>query len=204
MTAHGTEMLRRDVIGSLGLEAYLDKPFEISQIRQIVQTAVAKIQAEETRPPIQSQAKQPITEILAQFRADTAVRCVLILSQSGHVLDVVGDTDSLDLSSISALVAANFMAGIELARLLGNESVFKTSYHEGPNYNIYAHSIDSNFLLAIIFGSESKQGIVRFYTTKLVEDLAPLLTEEMLPSMEALDVEFSQAISVNLDSLFSN
>ena len=87
--------------------------------------------------------------------------------------------------------------------MLGNASVFKTSYHEGPNYNIYAHGIDENFLLAIIFGQECKQGVVRFYTAKLVEELTPLLATQEPPSMELLDREFSQAVSVDLDNLFS-
>lgn len=204
MSGHGTDVLRHEVVGSLTLEAYLDKPFDIAQIRHVVQAAAAKIQERQTKPlpPLQPETKQPITEQLQLFRADTAARCVLVLSQSGHVLDVVGDTADLDTSSISALVAANFMAGVELARLLGNDSVFKTSYHEGPHYNIYAHSIDSNFLLAIIFGQESKQGVVRFYVNKLVDDLAPLLVAEGLPSMAFLDQEFSQAVRGDLDELF--
>lgn len=206
MSGHGTDVLRRDVIGSLDLEAYLDKPFDMAQIRQIVQQAVVRAQEKKVVPPplVPLAAKRPLTERLLQFRTNTGARCVLVLSNSGHVLEAVGDTADLDVNGISALVAANFMAGVELARLLGNDSVFKTSYHEGPNYNIYAHSIDSNFLLAIIFGQESKQGVVRFYVNKLVEDAAPLLANEMLPSMSALDEGFSEAVNADLDALFSN
>ena len=205
MSGHGTDTLRRDVIGSLKLEAYLDKPFEISEIRHIVQAAVDKMEKGKTipSPPLQPETKQSIIQRLQLFRTNTAARCVLVLRQSGHVLDVAGDTADLDLGGISALVAANFMAGIELARLLGNDSVFRTSLHEGPNYNIYAHSIDSNFLLAIIFGQESKQGVVRFYVNKLVEDLAPLLADEITPSMSSLDAEFSEELRSGLDDLFT-
>jgi predicted regulator of Ras-like GTPase activity (Roadblock/LC7/MglB family) len=143
-----------------------------------------------------------LTERLQSFRIDTSATCVLVLSHSGHVIDRAGDTGGLELSGISALVAANFMAGMELARLLGNGSIFKTSFHEGSTYNIYAHSIDDDFLLAIIFGQKSKQGVIRFYANKLVEDLGSLLVDEMLPSMESLDEGFSEAVEIGLDNLF--
>ncbi len=205
MSGHGTEDFRRDLVKGLQLEAYLDKPFEIAQIRQIVKTAVTKTQRQIKAPPpiIQKRSKKVLSDCLKQFRTNTGARCVLVLSNSGHVIETAGDTADLDTNGISALVAANFLAGVELARLLGNKSVFKRSYHEGPNYNIYAYGIDSNFLLAIIFGRESKQGIIRFYVGKLVDNLMPLLAVEKLPSMESLDDEFSQSVNADLDNLFS-
>ena len=205
MSGHGTDDFRRDIVKGLQLEAYLDKPFEIEQIRQIVRQAVTKTQREQQTPPpvVQPKSQEILSDCLKEFRTNTGARCVLVLSNSGHVIETAGDTADLDTNGISALVAANFLAGVELARMLGNKSVFKRSYHEGPNYNIYAYGIDDNFLLAIIFGRESKQGIIRFYVGKLVDDLMPLLAVEKLPSMESLDDEFSQSVSADLDSLFN-
>ena len=129
--------------------------------------------------------------------------CVFVISSSGHLVDQCGDTSALDIDSISTLIAANFMASIELSSLLGSSTSFKASYHEGTDYNIYAHAIDGDFLLAVIFGKESKQGIVQFYAQKLASYLAPLLVEQGLSSTHELDNIFLQALNEKLDDLFS-
>lgn len=203
MSGYGSDVLKRDVIDSLKVEAYLDKPISINEIRKIVENIFLEIQQPKVSPPkMQPDLQYTISERLNYFRSDVGAECVLLLSKSGHLIDKAGDVKTHDISGISALVVANFMAGIELARMLGNNSVFKTSYHEGPNHNIYAHDIDGNFMLATICGLKSKQGMVRFYTGKLIEELKPILANEVLPSMESLDEEFSQTLAEDLNSLF--
>lgn len=210
MSDQTTARFRRDIVSRLNLEAYLEKPFSPEKIRQLVAHSIEKIQEREVTPPpvVKPESQHPLTDRLQQYRANTNARCVLVLSKSGHIMDIVGDTSDLDTNSISALVAANFMAGIELlGRMLGNDSVFKTSYYEGPNYNIYAHSIDSNYLLAIIFSHESKQGVIRFYVNKLIEDLIPILRDKVMFSQNvttnSLEEGFSQGMISDLDKLFA-
>ena len=172
MTAFGTEGLK-DAAGKLNLEGYISKPFSIKQIRAIVEQAVS--QAPHSQPVArQGEADTAAYKELQRLQADTGARCVILLSSSGYPIRTSGQTGGLDISSLSALVAANFLAAAELARLLGRGTVFKSSYHEGhdaANDNIYAYAIDQDYLLAVVFGAESKPGAVWFYTKQTASTL---------------------------------
>ncbi|MCA9934256.1 MAG: response regulator [Ardenticatenaceae bacterium] len=184
MTAYSSSKLP-EALRSLKLDGYIDKPIKIKQIREIVKKAVGNIYerersfcADENR--LDKGSCRPIDDLKVHANA----RAVLLLSASGYTLGSAGQIHEPDIAGIGALVAANFMAATELAKLLGNNSIFKSSYHEGPNYNIYAHGINEDYLLAVIFGSESKTGMVRYYATKAVDELKPLLEqtqEQKLP-----------------------
>ena len=192
MTAFGTDGLK-DAADKLQLSGYLSKPFSIKQIRSIVeravaQTAPASLSAEVAtfKPPdhslmmdtAQRTRAQSIYAQLQTLQSNTGARCIVLLSSSGYPIDTAGQTGGLDVSTISALVAANFIAASELARLLGRGSVFKSSYHEGQDgtdYNIYAYDVNGDYLLAVVFGVESKPGVVWLYTKQTATLLAEIL-----------------------------
>lgn len=200
MTGYGSEGLH-DVVGSLKLDGYIDKPVTTARIREIVRHAVD--QTSQEKDPYRAAERTleiSVTEHLQTLQINANARCVLLLTSSGYAVETVGQTSSLDVSSVSALVAANFIAAAELARLLGNDSVFKCSHHEGPNYDIYAHDVTGEFLLAVIFGSESKTGIVRFYTNEAVTALVPVLAGIAVNG--PLPDDFSTAVDSELAHLF--
>ena len=191
----------------LNFEGLLNKPVSIAQIRDIVAKALERTTSSSqekilTAPTSNSSSNSPLYGPLEMLRINTNARCVLLLSASGHMVELAGNGKDLEISSVSALVAANFMAASELAKLLGNDSVFKSSYHEGLNYDIYAHDVDGKFLIAVIFGPESKAGLVRFYVNKTIEELPTLLTEDLF-AVDFSDSDISESIQDELDELFS-
>jgi predicted regulator of Ras-like GTPase activity (Roadblock/LC7/MglB family) len=111
------------------------------------------------------------------LQANAGVRCVLLISSEGYPVQVVGQTEDFEVKQVSALVAANFLAAAELANLLGNRTVFKSSYHEGDNYNIYAHDVNGQLLLALVFEAKLRPGSVWFYTKQTAMVLAQLLDQ---------------------------
>ncbi|MBN1179127.1 MAG: response regulator [Anaerolineae bacterium] len=171
MTAYGTSGLR-DQVGELELD-YIDKPFSVAQIREIVENAVGRVRPSDGEPA-EFPIEQPVSDKLTALQINTGARCVLLLSSNGYTIEVAGQTAGLDVPSMVALVAANFMAASELARMLGNASVFKSSYHEGPDYNIYSYEVSEDLLLAVVFGSETKPGTVWYYTKQTAAELAPI------------------------------
>ena len=190
MTAHGTDKLHQR-LKTLKLAGYLDKPFSLDQIRGIVQRAVARTQEanriqEVNHLPVSSQVDEPPAESalshhLQSLQHKTGAQCVLLISASGYPIEIVGRTKDLDVSGISALVAGNFMAVAELARLVGRDnSIFKSSYYEGDDYNIYAYDVNSEALLTVIFGATSKPGVVWFYTKQTAAALKPLLVQQLV------------------------
>lgn len=178
MTAHGTDQLRNQ-IGHVGLDGYIDKPFTVAEIRTIVTQAIEHTKTNETETDPYRAGTQALDrrvyDSLQTLRTNIGAWCVLLLSSGGYPIEKAGHTNTLDVSSIGALVAANFMAAAELAKLLGSGSVFKSSYHEGDDYNIYAYKVSDDLLLAVIFGPDTKPGLVWFYTKQTAAELVPLL-----------------------------
>jgi DNA-binding NtrC family response regulator len=178
MTAHDSRGMR-DTIETLKLGGYVGKPFTVHEILEVVQRAISQTsQAAETNHPDASALglDKAVHQQLETLRSKTGAHSVLLVSASGHPLSVVGETNRARSSRLAAFVAANFLAVTELASLLGdNESVFKSSYHEGSKYNIYAYDINGEFLLAVVFGTQGKPGTVWFYTKQAGVALADLL-----------------------------
>jgi predicted regulator of Ras-like GTPase activity (Roadblock/LC7/MglB family) len=124
----------------------------------------------------------------------------MLISTSGFPVETSGQTSGLDLTSVGALVAANFVAATELARLLGNNSIFKTSYHEGDDFNIYAYALDRDFLLTVVFGQETKPGTIWFYTKQSANTLNTILRN--MPPLEPLPMSGLDSLDLALDDLF--
>lgn len=178
MTAYGSTNLR-DTSKFLGLDGFLDKPFPLEQVQEIVKRAVAQTQGKESPPPPPDKPRlsQAVHEQLRTLQNNSGVRCVLLITADGRPLQVVGQSGGFEVASISALVAANFLAAAELAKLVGNQTIFKSSYYEGENYNIYAHDVNEKLLLAIVFDARQKPGSVWFYTKHAATTLAQLLSQ---------------------------
>lgn len=202
MTAFGAETLR-DTLGSLKLDGYIDKPFTADEIREIVKQVVSQANAAtQTEVANYNTDEQAIDQQLKSLRSHTGARCVLLLSSNGYAVNVVGQTKDLDITSVGALVAANFMAAAELAKLLGGRSVFKSSYHEGDDYNIYAYKVNDDLLLAVLFGSESKPGVVWFYTKQTAAALLPLVPAQ--PARLTFTENISTILEAEFDQLFDS
>jgi CheY-like chemotaxis protein len=201
MTAYGSDSLRNSA-ESASLSGFIDKPFTIKQIRDVILRAIQKTSPDAPDPfrNGQKQAPQGVRKELDTLQANTGARTVILISSGGYPIETSGQTFGLDLSSVGALVAANFVAANELARLLGNNSIFKTSYHEGDDYNIYAYGLNSEFLLAVVFGQETKPGTVWFYTKQSAITLNQML--DALPNSDTLLDIHVDSFDAALDDLF--
>ena len=189
MSAYDTTNLRK-AAKELDLSGYVGKPFTVPEVLEVVQKAVARTgQPSPTDKDEENTAKDdPINKPLRVLYTKTGAHYVLLLNAQGHPVRVVGKTERATLSRLATFVAGNFMAVTELASLLGdNDSVFKSSYHEGNNYNIYAYDINGEYLLAVVFGTQDKPGTVWFYTKQAAATLAPLLGRAADASAEELE-----------------
>lgn len=202
MSAYDTIALR-DQVETMQLGGYLGKPFSVPEILGMVQRIVAQtrqtVRQEPAKSPVQSQA---VFEQLKLLHNQTGSQCVLLLNSDGQPLQVVGQVDRTKISRLAMFVAANFLTVSELATLLDdNTSVFKSIYHEGSKYNIYAYDINGEFLLAVLFGPMGKPGTVWFYTKQAATNLAPLLGQRVAP--EVLDDKTS-TVAEEFDDLLGD
>jgi CheY-like chemotaxis protein/predicted regulator of Ras-like GTPase activity (Roadblock/LC7/MglB family) len=204
MTAYGDNQLKH-MAGNMDLAGYLDKPFSMKDIRAIVEQAIGKTGNEDPYRRGERSVDHEVYEQLERLQMNTGARCIMLLSSGGYPIESIGATQNLDLSTVGALVAANFAAAIELSKFLGNDSIFKSSYHEGPDYNIYAYDINGDALLAVIFGTDNRPGTVWFYTKQTATNLKELLEDQKMEHDEDNDLDIDMdEFSQDLDKLFGD
>ncbi len=204
MTSHDSNELQ-EALKNIGFDGYVAKPFSIEHIYSIVEDVLNYTQEGADMYRTGECVPAPsVAMFLRNLRIDTGARSILLLSDSGYLIEIIGDTEGLNTSSIGALVAANFLATAEIARLLGDASVFKASYQEGPDYNIYAYRINRETLMVVIFGAESKGGLVRYYTKKTADKIAPLLgVQDDIPEDFTMEGDIDSAVEHEFDQLWS-
>lgn len=184
MTAFGTSRLR-DTTDLLGFDGYLNKPFDINQIRKIVQGIEEDPDqiGEQEKPPAETSAQpetspvsaQSINDHLQKLQANAGLRCVLLINSHDESVQVVGQIDHSKITKISTLATINFLGAAELAGLLDNRKPFKSTFYEGDDYNIYMCDVNGKYLLAVVFDARLRPGVVWFYTKQTVNILIPLL-----------------------------
>ena len=83
---------------------------------------------------------------------------------------------------------------------------FKYIFHEGEKNNIYISNVGDNFLMILIFDSQSALGMIRIYTKRAIDALVNLLTdakEEEQKSSQFVDVDFNKYLNEELDKAFN-
>ncbi len=192
MTAYATDQLRH-TIELLHVDGYLRKPLNLAQIRKIVQDTIGDHKEEETSPTLpNSQLEKDIGKHLQALFSNTGARFVMLISAKGHPVQVVGPVNKDDVANVATLVAANFLAANKLTELLGSNSAYKSSSFEGNDQVIYAYNVNGQFLLAVVFGKETKSGLVSVYTKQASDVLTPIVGQFSVD-------EFSKNISLTLD-----
>jgi len=197
----------------LGADGHVIKPFTLDHMREIVERAADHAEGSNDRaaplpadvhaaPERSPDARFPLAlpQVLEQLLADTGARCILLLTASGHSVEVAGRTRELHVPTLGALIAANFSAAAELSRQLGNQGDFRASHHDGAECSVYTYEAADDLLLAVVFGAQSKPGAVWLFAKRAAAELAYLAPTKNtpLPSAEGLasgiDAELSRLL----------
>ncbi|MFH1144100.1 MAG: roadblock/LC7 domain-containing protein [Candidatus Eisenbacteria bacterium] len=115
-----------------------------------------------------------IREQLERLVARTQGRAILLMDSAGRLLTWVGDEPQFDVTTFVSLLAADFCATRELARLLGEEQFHSVS-HQGEGVSLYLTQLTEKTILALAYDRESTLGLVRY----CVQQALPALSESV-------------------------
>ena len=85
-----------------------------------------------------------IDKLLAEFLRLSGAKCALLIDKEGHLVTKRGELRTIDIDTISALVAGSFAATKEMARLLGEE---EEDLLEG---GLRDHPVDDSVLVLVL------------------------------------------------------
>ena len=144
-----------------------------------------------------------IDRLLSEFLRLSGAKCALLIDKDGHLVTKRGELNTIDIDTISALVAGSFAATQEMARLLG-EDEFTAMFHQGERDNIQLSLVGDRTLLTILFDDRTTVGMVRLYASETSKKLEAIYRDavDRGPGGEGLEQGFGAHAKSKLDNLF--
>ena len=152
---------------------------------------------------------QQINSICEILHRDSNAKAVLVIDKNGQAIAQAGDTQTLDVTSLSSLTAGNVAATGGIAQLLA-EREFAGQFHEGEKTNVHISIVGQRVILVVLFDERSSLGLVRLRVKKASQELERTF-EQLLKKSEAdrgnlanrFDSPFAEITDEDIDSLFS-
>ncbi len=144
---------------------------------------------------------------LQQIRLEGRANFVLLADITGQLIEVEGNSGTMDPSVLAALAAGESAATHEIARLMDEAPGFKLILHEGRQQNIYLSEIDEELVLAAIFSKRVPIGMVRLITQMTVDKLHDILKQpkdegDIVWSSQTSAADFEQWLAGDLNGLW--
>jgi len=141
---------------------------------------------------------------LKTFVAESSARLALLMTTSGQVVAQHGFAGAMDLMSVAALGAGIVASSTELALTVGWEP-FRLVTHQGERQAHFLAWFDTprgRWIALVVFGTETKLGLVRVFFEQLVADLAAAAPADEEPRREVLAADFERELNASLRALF--
>src|SRR3954451_2164506 len=139
-----------------------------------------------------------------QLSKATNALAVLVIDKNGQEIARSGETEHLDVTSLSSLFAGNVAATGGIAKLLA-EKEFSGQFHEGEKTNVHISLVAQRAILVVLFDQRSSLGLVRLRVKKTSEELTRIF-ERLLAKMQSgaggTSQVFGEITDDDIDNLF--
>lgn len=147
---------------------------------------------------------QQINHICEVLQRDSNARAVLVIDKNGQAMAQAGETDQLDVTSLSSLTAGNVAATGGIAQLLA-EKEFAGQFHEGEKTNVHVSIVAQRIILVILFDERSSLGLVRLRVRKAAAELAQVIEVLVKKSQSSSQPSvFAEITDDDIDNLFND
>ncbi len=117
-----------------------------------------------TAKALSEKENDALLQIMKRIAAECEADAVAVCDVGGNVF--AQEIKKKEIGNAPTLAAASFAATRELAELIG-EPGFKSISHKGQNSGIFIQSIGGDFLVMVILGPNSIEGLVRLFLKKV-------------------------------------
>ncbi|HEY7681025.1 MAG TPA: hypothetical protein VH879_00155 [Gemmatimonadales bacterium] len=141
---------------------------------------------------------------LRTFVAESSARLALLMTTSGQVLAQHGFGGALDLMAVAALGAGIVASSSELAMQM-DWRPFQIVAHQGNHQSHLLAWFDTprgRWVALIVYGGETKLGLVQVFFERMVEELAAAAPPESARAREVLAADFERELNASLRALF--
>ncbi len=148
---------------------------------------------------------QQIQTICDRLAREANARAVLVIDKNGQPIAQSGETDHLDVTSLSSLTAGNVAATGGIAKLL-SEKEFSGQFHEGEKTNVHISIIAQRVIMVVLFDERSSLGLVRLRVKKAAEELTKILDAlvKKASGSNAPPSVFAEITDDDIDNLFND
>ena len=151
-----------------------------------------------------------LSAALQKLCQDAKAWAVFLIEKSGQLIDVAGETERVDATSLALLAVGNIAASGGLAQLLG-EKGFNVLFHEGERDHLHLSVVGQRGILVVLFDRRSTLGLVRLRVKRAAEeldnifaDIARRAEQEAARVCEAFQAQFAQITDEDIDNLFTS
>jgi predicted regulator of Ras-like GTPase activity (Roadblock/LC7/MglB family) len=121
-------------------------------------------------------AMSKIEEIIGKELLNCGADHVIIVDMSGNLIIERGSLQVEDILSLAVLLAANFAATAEIARMIG-ETDFSLLFHKGDKKNIHFSRLGKDHIIITLFDDSVSLGLIRLRSTGAIDQLTAVLDE---------------------------
>jgi predicted regulator of Ras-like GTPase activity (Roadblock/LC7/MglB family) len=148
--------------------------------------------------------QQQIQAICDRLQRDSNSIAILVINKDGQEIARAGNTEHLDVTSLSSLFAGNVAATGGIAKLLA-EKEFSGQFHEGERTNIHLSLVAQRAILVVLFDTRSSLGLVRLRVKKASEELTKVF-DALVKKMSGGNVPtiLGEISDDDIDNLFND
>lgn len=111
--------------------------------------------------------------VLRRLVEESGADAALLLLRSGEIAVAESGPELAQVETLGALLAGNFAAAREIARLLG-ETGFESQFQQGTTRQVVTQAVGDGWLLSVLFGPASALGMVKMLSARTATELLPL------------------------------
>lgn len=129
-----------------------------------------------TAGALSQQQSDALGKTLGALAVECEVAAIVICDSGGNTIAQCCESGRVPIETVSALAAGAFAATRELADTIG-EPGFRSICHRGHKSGILIQALGSEFIIIVIFGKTSIEGLVRLHLKKTARQLESILAE---------------------------